>query len=38
MKFVEPSPFADPAAAERKLVEIANAAETIQDTVDTIRY
>ena len=31
MKFVEPSPFADPAAAARKLVEIANATEAVQD-------
>jgi hypothetical protein len=32
MKFVEPSHFTDPdAAAARKLVEIANAAETVQD-------
>jgi hypothetical protein len=31
MKFVEPRPFADPEAAARKLVEIANACEPIQD-------
>jgi hypothetical protein len=31
MKFVEPSPFADPEKAARKLVEIANAAEAVQD-------
>jgi hypothetical protein len=31
MKFVSPSHFADPDAAARKLVEIANAAETVQD-------
>jgi hypothetical protein len=31
MKFVERSPFADPDAAARKLVEIANAAEAVQD-------
>jgi hypothetical protein len=30
MKFVEPSHFTDPAAA-RKLVEIANAVEAVQD-------
>jgi hypothetical protein len=27
MKFVEPNPFADPQAAARKLLEIANATE-----------
>jgi hypothetical protein len=31
MKFVKPSQFADPAAAARKLVEIANATEAVQD-------
>jgi len=31
MKFVEPSRLADPDAAARKLVEIANAVETVQD-------
>jgi hypothetical protein len=31
MKFVEPSLFTDPDAAARKLVEIANAAEAVQD-------
>jgi hypothetical protein len=31
MKFAEPRPFADPEAATRKLVEIANAIETAQD-------
>ena len=31
MKFVEPSCFTDPDAAARKLVEIANAAEAVQD-------
>jgi hypothetical protein len=31
MKFVEPSRFADPDAAARKLVEIANATEAVQD-------
>jgi hypothetical protein len=31
MKFVEPSPFADPDVAARKLVEIANGIEAVQD-------
>jgi hypothetical protein len=31
MKFVEPSHFTDPDAAARKLVEIANAVEAVQD-------
>jgi hypothetical protein len=31
MKFVEPNQFADPDAAARKLVEIANAIEAVQD-------
>jgi hypothetical protein len=31
MKFVEPSRFADPDTAARKLVEIANATEAVQD-------
>jgi hypothetical protein len=31
MKFVSPSHFADPDAAARKLVEIANAVEAVQD-------
>jgi hypothetical protein len=31
MKFVEPSHFTDPDAATRKLVEIANASEAVQD-------
>jgi hypothetical protein len=31
MKFVELSHFADPDAAARKLVEIANAVEAVQD-------
>jgi hypothetical protein len=31
MKFVTPSQFADPDAAARKLVEIANATEAVQD-------
>jgi hypothetical protein len=31
MKFVTGSPFADPDAAVRKLVEIANAIEAVQD-------
>ena len=31
MKFITTSSFADPDAAARKLVEIANAAEAVQD-------
>jgi hypothetical protein len=31
VKFVEPSAFADPDVAARKLVEIANAVEAVQD-------
>ena len=31
MKFVTDRPFADPEAAARKLIEIANAAEAVQD-------
>jgi hypothetical protein len=31
MKFVEPSHIADPDTAARKLVEIANAVEAVQD-------
>ena len=31
MKFVEPRPFADREAAARKLVELANAFEPVQD-------
>ena len=31
MKFVEPSPFADPDVAARKLVEMANGVEAVQD-------
>jgi hypothetical protein len=31
MKFVEPSTFDDPDAAARKLVQIANASEAVQD-------
>jgi hypothetical protein len=31
MKFVEPRPFADPEAAARKLLDLANAFEPIQD-------
>jgi hypothetical protein len=33
MKFVAPRPFADPEAAARKLVELANAFEPVQDGV-----
>jgi hypothetical protein len=31
MKFVEPTPFNDPDAAARKLMEIANSVEPVQD-------
>jgi len=31
MKYVQPRPFADPEAAARKLMEIANATEAVQD-------
>ena len=31
MKFIAARPFADPEAATRKLLEIANAAEAVQD-------
>ena len=31
MKFIERRPFADPDAAARKLVEIANGVEAVQD-------
>jgi hypothetical protein len=31
MKFAADRPFADPEAAARKLIEIANAAESVQD-------
>ncbi len=31
MKFVERQPFADPDAAGRKIVEIANGVEAVQD-------
>jgi hypothetical protein len=31
MKFVEPRPYADPEAAARKLMEIANSVEPVQD-------
>ena len=31
MKFVEPRPYADPEVAARKLLEIANATEAVQD-------
>jgi hypothetical protein len=31
MKFIAPSQFTDPDAAARKLVEIANAVEAVQD-------
>jgi hypothetical protein len=31
MKFIDARPFSDPEAAARKLMEIANAAEAVQD-------
>jgi hypothetical protein len=31
MKFVAPRPFAEPEAAAKKLMEIANAVEAVQD-------
>jgi hypothetical protein len=31
VKFAEPRPFSDPEAAVRKLIEIADAAEAVQD-------
>lgn len=31
MKFVEPRPYADPEAAAKKLLELANAVEAVQD-------
>jgi hypothetical protein len=31
VKFAEPRPFSDPEAVVRKLIEIANAAEAVQD-------
>jgi hypothetical protein len=31
MKFIDPRPFADPDAAARKLLELANAFEPVQD-------
>ena len=31
MKFIDPRPFADPDVAARKLVELANAFEPVQD-------
>lgn len=31
MKFAEPRPYADPEAAMRKLLEIANSVEAVQD-------
>jgi hypothetical protein len=31
MKFVEPRPYADPEVAARKLLEIANSVEAVQD-------
>jgi hypothetical protein len=37
MKFIEPRPFADPAAAARKLMEIANSVEAVQDVASLSR-
>jgi hypothetical protein len=31
MRYIEPTPFSDPEKAARKLIEIANAAESVQD-------
>jgi hypothetical protein len=31
MKFIEPHPFANPDVAARKLIEIANGVEAVQD-------
>jgi hypothetical protein len=31
MKYVQPRPFADPEAAARRLVELANGIEAVQD-------
>jgi len=31
VKFIEPRPFADPDVAARKLIEIANGVEAVQD-------
>jgi len=31
MKFAEPRPYADPEAAAKKLIEIANSIEAVQD-------
>jgi hypothetical protein len=31
VKFVNPRPFADPNAAARKIIELANACEVVQD-------
>ena len=36
MKFVAARPFADPDAAARKLVEIANTTEPVQDGRDVV--
>ena len=32
MKYVEPSPFADPDVAAQRLAELANAIETVQES------
>jgi hypothetical protein len=36
-KFIEPSHFADPDAAARQLVEIANATEAVHDNLRRMR-
>jgi hypothetical protein len=38
MKFVELSGFADPDVAARKLVEIANAVETVHDSPACVNF
>src|SRR6516225_2738897 len=35
-KFIEPRPFADPEAAARKLMEIADSVESVQDGRDQL--
>ena len=37
MKYVAPRPFADPAVAARKLLEIANATEAVRTAASTSR-
>ena len=38
MKFVEPNHFADPDAAVRKLLEIANALEAVKINVQILKF